>query len=159
MGKDLRAGMRAKPSGVEQNGKEVKTWMGLKRLSIDARAEWSDSVPSRRERMGVGPLIHTHPSPAQPLTMPKIISRSTISSSNDDPQSKTSDASSLRVLYCLCGDFALVCDRPLTALPVRPLDGAHVLRNIDGDASHKKRTIYKISAKQGRIVMLRRSVE
>lgn len=106
--------------------------------------------------------------------MPKIISRSTISASVDD--ASASNKSPLQVYYCLCGDFALVVDVPLDALPKRPLDGSHALRWLDAagqgqngghgskDAGETasanplasaKRT-FKISARQGPPVMLRR---
>ncbi|CAO1631118.1 unnamed protein product [Parajaminaea phylloscopi] len=93
--------------------------------------------------------------------MPKVISRSTISASNDNDAAAAS-ANPLCVLYCLCGDFALVCDRPLDSLPRRPLDGSYVLRCLDsprddaaGRPAKSKRT-FKISARQGKQVMLKR---
>lgn len=88
--------------------------------------------------------------------MPKVISRSTISASNDVGQ----EATPLRVLYCICGDFALVCDRPLSQVPTRPLDGAHVLRCLDSPPDARGRIkvkrVFKISARQGKQVMMKR---
>lgn len=91
--------------------------------------------------------------------MPKVISRSTISAS--DPTRDASSATPLRVFYCLCGDFALVLDRPLSSLPTRPLDGAHVLRVLDSPPDErtgrvKSKRVFKINAKQGPAVILRR---
>ncbi|PWN23205.1 hypothetical protein BCV69DRAFT_111923 [Microstroma glucosiphilum] len=88
--------------------------------------------------------------------MPKVISRSTISASNDAGQ----EATPLRVLYCICGDFALVCDRPLSQVPTRPLDGAHILRCLDSPPDARGRIkvkrVFKISARQGKQVMMKR---
>lgn len=103
----------------------------------------------------LSPSTHTHTH-----AMPKIISRSTITTSNETGQEAdvvhapaSTTTPSLRVFYCLCGDFALVCDRPLSALTIRPLDGSHVLRN-----GGEKRTVYKITARQGDVLFLRRCV-
>lgn len=94
--------------------------------------------------------------------MPKIVSRSVISSS-DGPSSTTGAGNAaaggstqpLRIFYCLCGDFALVCDQSLDELPKRPLDGARVMRCLDSPKGAKK-TTFKLSARQGKQVMLRR---
>ncbi|PWN52086.1 hypothetical protein IE53DRAFT_385517 [Violaceomyces palustris] len=92
--------------------------------------------------------------------MPKVISRSTISASNDQQPSNTSP---LKVYYCLCGEFSLVCDRPLESLPQRPLDGSRVLRCLDsspgssgGVSKVRKARVFKISASQGRPKLLQR---
>ncbi|CAO1619846.1 unnamed protein product [Sympodiomycopsis kandeliae] len=85
--------------------------------------------------------------------MPKVISRSTISTSNDSSSTPTQ---TLRVYYCVCGDFALVCDRSLEDLPIRPIDGSYVLRNIDGTGTNKKKRTYKITAKQGKSILFKR---
>ncbi|EPQ26983.1 uncharacterized protein PFL1_05619 [Pseudozyma flocculosa PF-1] len=92
--------------------------------------------------------------------MPKVISRSTISASAGEG----SASSALKVYYCLCGEFVLVCDRPLDQLPVRPLDGASVLRCLDSSAISetgaaqkvKKARVFKVSARQGRPKMIKR---
>ena len=64
------------------------------------------------------------------------------------------------VYYCICGEFMLVCDRRLEDLPVRPLDGAHVLRCLDSrehsDGSRTRADIFKINAAQGNGQLLKR---
>ncbi len=61
----------------------------------------------------------------------------------------------LHLLYCLCGEFQLVLPGPLSALPIRPLDGARALRN---SGPHKK--TYKLTAQpigdRGTGVLVRR---
>ncbi|KDN52924.1 hypothetical protein K437DRAFT_253556 [Tilletiaria anomala UBC 951] len=88
--------------------------------------------------------------------MPKVISRSAISASKDEDT-----RSNLRVFYCLCGEFALVCDQPLSACPSRPQDGSYVLRCLDSRADPetgyvRKARIFKISATQRDPVLIRR---
>lgn len=51
-------------------------------------------------------------------TMPKVISRAAISSSDQAPETASSKAV-LRTFYCLCGEFMLVIDRGLDKLPRR----------------------------------------
>ncbi|GAK64845.1 uncharacterized protein PAN0_006d3060 [Moesziomyces antarcticus] len=73
--------------------------------------------------------------------------------------------SALNIYYCLCGEFALVCDRPLSTLPVRPLDQSRVLRCLDSPpysttgAPQKVRParVCKISAQQAPSKLIRRS--
>ncbi|KAL9932888.1 hypothetical protein V8E36_008143 [Tilletia maclaganii] len=90
--------------------------------------------------------------------MPKIVSRSVISASND--QADTRDESPLRVYYCCCGEFVLVCDVELSALPRRPLDDAYVLRCLDSPRDEsgrmRKARVFKINAKQRDPVLLQR---
>ncbi len=74
--------------------------------------------------------------------------------------------SALNIYYCLCGEFALVCDRPLSTLPVRPLDQSRVLRCLDSPpysttgAPQKVRParVFKISAQQAPSKLIRRYV-
>ncbi|KAN0065136.1 hypothetical protein ACQY0O_001633 [Thecaphora frezii] len=92
--------------------------------------------------------------------MPKVISRSTISAS----ATESSRSTALRVYYCLCGEFVLVCDRALEQLPQRPLDGSRVLRCLDSSAVSetgapqrvRKARIFKVNARQGRAKMIKR---
>ena len=68
-------------------------------------------------------------------------------------------ASPLRACYCLCGEFVLVVDVPLAALPVRPLDGALVLHctpTPDGAGRVRPARTFKLNATQGRLVLVRR---
>lgn len=65
--------------------------------------------------------------------MPKVVSRYTVSSSEQAKPSSTSRAV-LRSYYCLCGDFTLVIQGKLDRLPRRKcvmclsLDAAAILR-------------------------------
>ncbi|PLW11915.1 hypothetical protein PCANC_15629 [Puccinia coronata f. sp. avenae] len=59
--------------------------------------------------------------------MPKIVSRSAISTSED--KQALHSTSRLVVNYCLCGEFILVIDKPLSLLPRRPTDASYVIRN------------------------------
>ncbi|BGP37341.1 hypothetical protein JCM10450v2_001248 [Rhodotorula kratochvilovae] len=63
-------------------------------------------------------------------------------------QSKGDDAGpdNLVVHYCICGEFVLVVDAPLAALPRRPADGSYALVN-----SGPSQRVYKLNAsEQGR---------
>ncbi|KIY74093.1 hypothetical protein CYLTODRAFT_433826 [Cylindrobasidium torrendii FP15055 ss-10] len=71
--------------------------------------------------------------------MPKVVSTATISSSDAHTNSSTAN---LRVYYCICGEFILVIDKALAALPVRPTDKSTVIPTKDGaDAP-----VFKINA-------------
>ncbi|KAM5540423.1 hypothetical protein V8D89_005881 [Ganoderma adspersum] len=75
--------------------------------------------------------------------MPKVVSRSAVSSSTD-ARPTASSAAALRVYYCICGEFILVIDKSLTALPRRQTDGAVVIRSQD--ASDAKARVFKLNA-------------
>ncbi|CAH7686864.1 hypothetical protein BY996DRAFT_4578650 [Phakopsora pachyrhizi] len=70
--------------------------------------------------------------------MPKIISRAAISTSED--KQALHSTSRLVVNYCLCGEFILVIDKPLSLLPRRSIDGSYVIRNIQPKRSYKLNT-------------------
>ncbi|KAI0650347.1 hypothetical protein C8Q79DRAFT_943225 [Trametes meyenii] len=75
--------------------------------------------------------------------MPKVVSRSAVSSSTDARPTPSSTAA-LRVYYCICGEFILVIDKSLASLPRRQTDNATVIRCHDsGDA---KARIFKLNA-------------
>ncbi|KAI0324959.1 hypothetical protein GY45DRAFT_1288072 [Cubamyces sp. BRFM 1775] len=75
--------------------------------------------------------------------MPKVISRSAVSSSTD-AQPTPSSTAALRVYYCICGEFILVIDKSLSTLPRRPTDGAIVIRCQDTEDA--KARIFKLNA-------------
>lgn len=70
--------------------------------------------------------------------MPKIVSRSAISTSED--KQALHATSRLVVNYCLCGEFILVIDKPLSLLARRPIDASFVIRNIEPKRSYKLNT-------------------
>ena len=63
--------------------------------------------------------------------MPKIVSRSIA------VEDKKKEDSPLHLYYCLCGQMALILDRLIETLPLRPRDGARV---IDGSKHTHKMT-------------------
>ncbi|KAI0719639.1 hypothetical protein C8T65DRAFT_635997 [Cerioporus squamosus] len=75
--------------------------------------------------------------------MPKVVSRSAVSSSTDARPTASSTAA-LRVYYCICGEFILVIDKSLTALPRRQTDGATVIRCQD--TPDAKARVFKLNA-------------
>ncbi|THH12537.1 hypothetical protein EW146_g7601 [Bondarzewia mesenterica] len=86
--------------------------------------------------------------------MPKVISRSAVSSSTD-AQPTASSATALRVYYCICGEFVLVIDKTLASLPQRKTDGAIIIRSQDADG--EKARIFKLNAKPSDPVLVERS--
>ncbi|ETW83910.1 hypothetical protein HETIRDRAFT_314634 [Heterobasidion irregulare TC 32-1] len=86
--------------------------------------------------------------------MPKVISRSAVSSSTD-AQPTASSAAALRVYYCICGEFVLVIDKTLASLPQRKTDEAIIIRSQDSDDG--KARIFKLNAKPGDPVLVERS--
>ncbi|KAG0256796.1 hypothetical protein DFQ27_005501 [Actinomortierella ambigua] len=57
--------------------------------------------------------------------MPRIVSRSTISSSDNQEEAR----GGLHSYYCLCSEFLLVIDTTLDALPRRQSDNAYIVAN------------------------------
>jgi len=82
--------------------------------------------------------------------MPRVVSRSAVSTSNNAVSSSSSRP--LRVFYCLCGEFILVLDRPLARLPQRQTDDAYVLRTRGNGAP-----VYKFNVADVGTVFVRRS--
>ncbi|EMD40797.1 hypothetical protein CERSUDRAFT_80452 [Gelatoporia subvermispora B] len=75
--------------------------------------------------------------------MPKVVSRSAVSSSTD-AQPTASSTTALRVYYCICGEFILVIDKSLASLPKRKTDGAAVIRSQDSE--NGKARVFKLNA-------------
>ncbi|KAG5724974.1 UPF0428 like protein [Termitomyces sp. T112] len=75
--------------------------------------------------------------------MPKVISRSAVSSSTD-AQPTPSSAAALRVYYCICGEFILVIDKSLATLPRRKTDKAIIMRTQDSEAGNAR--VFKLNA-------------
>ncbi|KAH7887637.1 hypothetical protein F5I97DRAFT_1861753 [Phlebopus sp. FC_14] len=86
--------------------------------------------------------------------MPKVVSRSAVSSSTD-AQPTASAAAALRVYYCICGEFILVIEKSLAALPKRHTDGATIIRSQDSDAG--KAVVFKLNAQSTDPVLVERS--
>ncbi|KAF8914022.1 hypothetical protein CPB84DRAFT_1758176 [Gymnopilus junonius] len=85
--------------------------------------------------------------------MPKVVSRSAVSSSTD-AQPTASSAASLRVYYCICGEFILVIDKSLATLPRRKTDNAIIVRSRDNNAD--KARIFKLNAVAEEPILLER---
>src|SRR4051812_33194588 len=77
-------------------------------------------------------------------SMPKIVSQSTVSSSDQQDHHQNP----LHVYYCLCSEFILVIDAELQKLPRRKTDGAYILANA--------RRIYKLTAVDGESIIIKR---
>lgn len=81
--------------------------------------------------------------------MPKIVSKSTVSSSDQQGNNEnTSSSTKLHVYYCLCSEFILVIDHDLQQLPRRETDSSYVVSNAG-------RT-FKLTVEKGETVILRR---
>ncbi|KAI8817911.1 uncharacterized protein EV422DRAFT_197483 [Fimicolochytrium jonesii] len=78
--------------------------------------------------------------------MPKIVSSSTVSASNDLAQDAEKN---LHVYYCkFCGEYVLIIDKRIHKLPRRPTDNASVIT--------KQRT-FKLNLKRGTTRIIKRS--
>ncbi|KAH7930751.1 hypothetical protein BV22DRAFT_1028201 [Leucogyrophana mollusca] len=86
--------------------------------------------------------------------MPKVVSRSAVSSSTD-AQPTASSAAALRVYYCICGEFILVIEKSLTTLPKRKTDGAIIIRSQDSPVD--KAVVFKLNASPSEPVLLERA--
>ncbi|KAI6105814.1 hypothetical protein F5141DRAFT_1126244 [Pisolithus sp. B1] len=75
--------------------------------------------------------------------MPKVVSRSAVSSSTD-AKPTASAAAALRVYYCICGEFILVIEKSLAALPRRRTDGAYIIRCRENETG--KAVVFKLNA-------------
>lgn len=81
--------------------------------------------------------------------MPKIVSKSTVSSSDQQGNSDNSSSNTkLHVYYCLCSEFILVIDHDLQQLPRRHSDKSHIVSNAG-------RT-FKLTVEQGETTIIRR---
>ncbi|KAF8238809.1 hypothetical protein L208DRAFT_1240233 [Tricholoma matsutake] len=85
--------------------------------------------------------------------MPKVVSRSAVSSSSD-ARPTASSAAALRVYYCICGEFILVIDKNLATLPRRKTDNAIIIRSQDSDVA--KARVFKLNAVSGEPILLER---
>ncbi|KAH8118361.1 hypothetical protein DFH11DRAFT_666011 [Phellopilus nigrolimitatus] len=85
--------------------------------------------------------------------MPKIVSRSAVSTSTEAQPTKSSTAS-LRVYYCICGEFILVIDKLLTTLPRRKSDKSIVVRSQDSGTT--KARVFKLNASSSEPILLER---
>jgi len=85
--------------------------------------------------------------------MPKVISRSAISSSTD-AQPTVSSAAALKVYYCICGEFILVIDKNLAVLPRRKTDNAIIVRCQDTNTG--KANVFKLNTVLSDPILLER---
>ncbi|KAI5125064.1 hypothetical protein M0805_007487 [Coniferiporia weirii] len=85
--------------------------------------------------------------------MPKIVSRSAVSTSTEARPTKSSTAA-LRVYYCICGEFVLVIDKLLTSLPRRKTDNSIIVRSQDTDSA--KARVFKLNANSSEPILLER---
>ncbi|KAI0052979.1 hypothetical protein FA95DRAFT_1482535 [Auriscalpium vulgare] len=85
--------------------------------------------------------------------MPKVVSRSAVSSSTD-AQPTASSVAALRVYYCICGEFVLVIDKSLASLPRRQTDDAIIIRSQD--TPNAKARVFKLNANPGEPMIVER---
>ncbi|PCH41127.1 hypothetical protein WOLCODRAFT_137206 [Wolfiporia cocos MD-104 SS10] len=85
--------------------------------------------------------------------MPKVVSRSAVSSSTD-ARPTASSVAALRVYYCICGEFILVIDKSLTSLPRRKTDDAVVIRCQDSELG--KARVFKLNATEQEPLLVER---
>ncbi|KAF5344084.1 hypothetical protein D9758_008831 [Tetrapyrgos nigripes] len=85
--------------------------------------------------------------------MPKVVSRAAVSSSTD-AQPTASSAAALRVYYCICGEFILVLDASLSALPRRKTDNATIIRCED--SPNAKARVFKLNAAPSDPILIER---
>ncbi|KAL9712855.1 hypothetical protein Ac2012v2_004094 [Leucoagaricus gongylophorus] len=85
--------------------------------------------------------------------MPKVVSRSAVSSSTD-AQPTASSTAALRVYYCICGEFILVIDKGLASLPRRQTDNAIIIRTQDSNTG--KARMFKLNATASDPILLER---
>ncbi|KAF9076762.1 hypothetical protein BDP27DRAFT_1442147 [Rhodocollybia butyracea] len=86
--------------------------------------------------------------------MPKVVSRSAVSSSTN-AQLTASSAAALCVYYCICGEFILVIDKNLNALPRRHSDKATIVRCQDSESAAAR--VFKLNAAEGESVLIERN--
>ncbi|KAG2013525.1 hypothetical protein CC2G_010425 [Coprinopsis cinerea AmutBmut pab1-1] len=86
--------------------------------------------------------------------MPKVVSRSAVSSSTD-AQPTASSATNLRVYYCICGEFILVIEKSLASLPRRKTDNAIIIQSQDNDVGKAK--VFKLNANPSDPILLERN--
>ncbi|KAJ7179006.1 hypothetical protein C8R46DRAFT_1072150 [Mycena filopes] len=85
--------------------------------------------------------------------MPKIVSRSAVSSSTE-ARPTFSAAAALHVYYCICGEFILVIDKTIGSLPRRRTDESIIVRAQDSDAG--KARVFKLNAVMSEPILLER---
>ncbi|RKP04907.1 hypothetical protein THASP1DRAFT_20525 [Thamnocephalis sphaerospora] len=80
--------------------------------------------------------------------MPKIISRTVVSTSDQAPQLERPP---LHTYYCVCGEFALISatDAQLERLPKRQTDLAAIVS--------RERRVFRLNAKDGAVVLVKRN--
>jgi len=85
--------------------------------------------------------------------MPKVYSKSTIAAPNNS-LSNTSTSRPLRVFYCLCGEFILVCENSLKLMAQRHTDNAYAIRCKDSAAG--RASMFKLNASSAGQVFIHR---
>ncbi|TDL29432.1 hypothetical protein BD410DRAFT_736338 [Rickenella mellea] len=85
--------------------------------------------------------------------MPKVVSRSAVSSSTEAKPTASSTAA-LKVYYCICGEFILVIDKNILKLPRRKTDGSIIVRCQD--SGELKSRVFKLNANISEAVLVER---